>query len=229
MSNGRRKFERRCAGHPPPKQELLHVDAVIAKALVPRIGIGRIQGLGLGNDVRHVGVRHQGVVVDRIVARPDFHGLHLLGLGHARGDHKDLVLVLHVALMHERLGHAQHQVGLANLAVVGVRRQPGVVGGVALRHAVRHPSADEVLLGLGQKPLATQGTVVVVRRPRRHVARLGDVLDEVAVGRNLSIRGERHRPNLPHPVALGALVVNDGRDVRMERDALGTTGRRTKR
>ena len=229
MPDGRRKLERRRAWHPPPKQELLHVDAVIAKAFVPRIGVGRIQGLGLGDDVRDVGVRDQGVVVDRVVARPDFHRLHLLGLGHAGGDHKDLVLVQHVAFMNEGLGHAQHEVGLANLAVVGVRRQPGIVCGVALRHAVRHPGADDVLLGLGQKPLATQGTVVVVWRPRRHVARLGDVLDEVAVRRDFRVRGERHGADLPHPMALGALVVNDGRDVRMKRDRLGQTSRRGKR
>ena len=228
MPYGWWEFKRRRAWHPPAKQELLHVDAVIAKALVPRIGVGRIQGLGLRDDVRHVGVRHQSVVIDRVVARPDFHRFDLLRLGHTRGDHKDLVLVQHVAFMHERFGHAQHQVGLANLAVVRVRRQPRVVCGVTLRHAARHPSADEVLLGLGQKPLPTQRTVVVVRRPGRHVARLGDVLDEVSVGHNFCVCGERHGADFPHPMALGTLVINDGGDVRMKCDTLGQTSCRGK-
>ena len=229
MANGRGKFDRRRARHPTAKQVLLYIDTIIAKALVPRVGVSGVQGLGLSNDIRDVGVRDQSVVVDRVVARPDFHRLHLLGLSHPSGNHKHLVLVQHVAFMHKGLRHAQHQVWLANLAVVGVRRQPRVVCRIAFRHAVRHPSADEVLLGLGQKPLAPQRTVVVVRRPGRHVARLGDVLDEVAVGCDFGIRGERHGADFPHPMALGALVVNDGGDVRVERDRLSPRGCRENR
>ena len=218
MTNGRGEFQWRSPWNPPTKQELLDGHAVIPEAFVTGVGVGCVKGLRLRNDRRVVGVADERVVVDRVVAWSHFHRGDFRGLCESSGNDEDLVLILHVACMREGFRHAQHEVGLANLTALGEIREAGVVGRISFRHSVGNPRADECLLVVGQKPLSTQRAVVVVRGPRRHVVRLGDVLNEVAVSRHFRVGGKRHRTDFTRAVTFGALGVDDRRDVGVEGD-----------
>ena len=122
--------------------------------------------------------------------------------------------------MREWLWHAQHEVGLADLASFGKIGQPRVVGGVTLWHPLFDPGADQRLLVFAQKPLSSKGTVVVVRGPRRHVVGLRHVFNEGAKRRHLLVGRERHGPDFALTMTLRALGVNQWGDVFVKRDRL---------
>ena len=115
--------------------------------------------------------------------------------------------------MGERLGHAQHEVGLANLTAFGEIGQSRIVGGITFRHPLLDPSADQCLLVVRQKPLTAKRAVVVVRGPWGHVVGLGDVLDERTQRRHFLVRREGHGANFTLSMALSAMGVNEWRNV----------------
>ena len=216
VTKGWWEFKRWRSRNPASEQELLHVNAVVAKAFVAWIGVGGIESLSLGNDGRVVSVPDERVVIDRVVAWADFYCGDFRRLRESRRDDKNLVLVHHVAFVGEWLGHAQDEVGLSDLASLREIRKSRVVGRISFRHSIGNPRADEGLLLVRQKPLAAQRAVVVVRSPRRHVVGLRDVLDEVAVSCHFRVRCERHGTNFTCAMTLGAFGVNDGSDVRVK-------------
>ena len=156
VADGGREFQRRRAWHPTAKQKLIHVHTVIAKAFIAWIGVSRIHGLGLGDNIGVFGVSNQGVVIHRAVARSDFDSRNFSRLREARRNDKDLILVLHVAEVGEWLWHAQNEVGLADLAAFRKTGQSWIVGGITLGHSLLHPGADHSFLVIRQKPLSAK-------------------------------------------------------------------------
>ena len=166
-------------------------------------------------------------MVDGCVPRAHFDRRDFRGLRESCGNDEHLILICHVAFMQKRLRHAQHKIGLPDLAALWKVGQPRVVGRIPFRHALIHPVADQLLFFCRQKAFASQRPVLVIRCPRGHVIRLRHVLNESPVFRNLCVRGERHGANFPCSVAFGALGVHNGRDVRVKRDCgLGQCRRR---
>ena len=152
-------------------------------------------------------------MIYRIVARANFHCGDFRGFREPRRDNKNLVLVHHVALVNEGLRHAKHEVWLSDLATFWEVWQSRVVGGISFRHSLVHPRSNQGFLIVGQKPLAAQGAVIVVRRPRRHIICLGDVFNERSIRGNFRIRGQRHGADFTRTMTLAAFGINDGCNV----------------
>ena len=204
------------ARNPSTEEILVGVKAEVPKALVTKVGILCIQRGSRPGDVD----AQDGVVRDGVVARHDLQRTD----GHVRlktrRQDEDLVLVRHGAFVHIRRWHGHHEVRISDLAVFREVRQTGIVGRIPLGLSGIDPGAQGFNFLGAQDPFPHKVTVGRIRRPRRHVACGGHELDEFAVGRYLLKGGERHRSDFTHPVTLGAVFVDDGRYVRVVRDAL---------
>ena len=142
VANGWREFKGWCARHPTTKEELGHIHAIVPETLVPWVGVCRVQSLRLGDDRGVVGVANEGVMVDGGVPRAHFDRRNFRGLRESCGNDEHLILIRHVAFMQERLRHAQHKVGLPDLAALRKVGQTRVVGRIPFRHALIDPVAD---------------------------------------------------------------------------------------
>ena len=95
-----------------------------------------------------------------------------------------------------------------------------MVSRIAFGLAIRHPKAQHFELFGGEHTLTHEMRVLLIRGLRRHVACGGDVFDELSVRHDFLEGGQMHGTNFTHPMALRAVLVDDGGDVLMERHAL---------
>ena len=117
-------------------------------------------------------------------------------------------------------GHFQNQVGRAELPAIGVLRRERRFGRVAQRHAAVHPLLDERDLVGGEAALIAIRGPARLGLPGRHVARLRHGGDGARVGAHVVVGQQGERRHLAGTVALGAVAVDDGRDVFVEGDGL---------
>jgi len=189
------------------------VEAEAAELSVAFARVGRVEGLGLLGRIK----ADDGVVHDALVAGPKLNGGNVAVGRQVHGQHKHAVQVLAVALVGEGPPHGHHQIGGAQLRAAGEDGHRRRQGRVALGHAAVHPVLDALDFGGAERVFVEVVAVAGVGLPRRHVARAGHVLNGLAVARHLGVGGERKRAHLPHPVAAGAVLVHQRRNVLAER------------
>ena len=205
-----------------PLRQVLEIGA--ARALAPRatVGRGRVLLVRLQHrrprDVRLRPVIDEHVVHDLAVARANLDRLHPLRLGEIRRDVEVLVLDRAVGRQLVGVRHLEDDVGLAGAPALRERR--ALAAGPPDRPwgRRRSPSAISVCaVGVAQQPLVVEGPGRRVGVPRRHVPVADFVADGLRPGPGLLVREKRHRRDFAGPVAAGAVLENDGRDVLAER------------
>ena len=209
LAHARRVKSRLHARHPGRKIGFEGVEAKAPKLRVAVARVGRVEGLGLPGGVHP----DDDVVSNALVARPEFNGGNVAVGGQVHGQHENAVHVLAVALVRERVGHGNHQVGRAKLRAAGKRGHSRREGGVALGRAPFHPAPNFGYLRVGQRVFVQVMAVGGVGFPRRHVARASHVLNGLGVAYHFGVAGERKRGHFAGAVAAGAVLVHQRRNV----------------
>ncbi len=152
---------------------------------------------------------------------------HKSPLNDFRGQHEVVVNVGAVGLERERLGRLHDQVRRAELPAVCELGRGRDLGLGALGSALRDPIGNLADLLRGETVLIGEVAVAGLGQPGRHVMALGNGYNLAGVLLNVLKGEQRERAGLAGPVAGGAVLVNDRRDVVSEGERLsGSDGRR---
>ena len=95
--------------------------------------------------------------------------------------------------------------------------------GIKAPHFVRlvrrgNPVFQLLLLGFAQPSIIGEFDLVIDGFPRRHVATVDDRINRLGSLGNVLVGHQRKWSRLPRPMTASALVIDDGRDVFVERD-----------
>ena len=193
-------------------------------AAKPRPAIG---ALGLPGLVASRRVVADPQVVEHAArARTDLHRGEPALLLHRHVQREDAVEVRPVGRDLEAAGHLQHQVGRAELPVVGERRQLGELARIPLGRALLGPGPDGRDLAGLEVARPDEVAVALDGRPGRHQPCPGDQRQHARALARVGVGDQREGRRLPGTVALGAVLEEDRRDVAREGDlVLGPPGR----
>ena len=165
---------------------------------------------------------------DGASAGPHFNGLHPLVFRQVRRNLEELVVDGAARRDGIVLLHRENRVGLAHLPSLGERRQLRQIRGIPFRCARVGPLQQRVAIGGLQASVVQELTVRGVRVPGRHRA-VGDAgRDGLGPRARVLVSDERHRADFPGPMAIRAVLVQDGSDVLAERRSLRGSRRRRK-
>jgi hypothetical protein len=157
-----------------------------------------------------------GVVHDASVVRAQFDGANPASLLQSAGHDEVAEQIGAVGRHDERLGHFEHEIGLAHLPAIGKSRRGGRVRGVAFKSTGGKPRAQRVLRGFVETSLALEGQGLVRGDPRRHRSGV-DALDNLSrafLGVGEAQQGKRR--DFAGAVAGGAVLLEQRRDVAVE-------------
>ena len=121
----------------------------------------------------------------------------------------------------ERLGDLEHEVGRAELPAFGELRGRGQVLRVAFGGAGLGPVGDRLDLGVAQAAVIVERAEAGLGLPGGHPAALGDLREEARPLGGILVGQQRERPDLARPMAAGAVLPEDRRDVLVVGRALG--------
>jgi len=171
---------------------------------------------------------HVRVVHGADVAGADLDSLHPLGRAWRgptfQGQNEVPVLVRAAGGQMIRFGGLDHQIRLAKLPPGHELRKRWSVSRRTGGRALPHPLLDAPDLFVREPPLFLKISVACLGQPRRHVAPLDYRYDLLAALLHVRVSKQREGPRLARAMARRARVVNDGRDVFVERNGLGLCG-----
>jgi len=106
----------------------------------------------------------------------------------------------------------------SGVPIAGENGRLGCVGEIALRHSGVDPLLDEGYVLVGEAPVVGEVAVAGFGKPGRHVAGLGDGLNEFAAAKDVLIGEQAERARAAGMVAGRAILIEDRRDLMAESD-----------
>jgi len=138
------------------------------------------------------------------------------------------VLVFHGAVRgdRERFGHGEHGIRLPDRPAFGHLRHQRHVPVVALRRTAIGPAGDRLHLLIRQARVVLEVADRGIGIPGRHLACDHPLLHDLRVWPRVLVRNQRHRGKHRRPMALDAVLVENGRHILREgRHSVGRSGK----
>ncbi len=157
------------------------------------------------------------MVHDLAVARAEFDVREILLAREIRRQHEAAILI--VAITGDGVGAIERQnlVRRARLPSFRKLRRDRLVARIAFRRAGAYPVADAIDLGIGEPALVRKRSVSLLRLPRRHHVLRRHRRDLLRAARGILVGEQGERRNLAGAMAGGAVLVQNRRDVLVER------------
>ena len=204
-----------------PGQDLAIEAAPLGAVPLPRaLGHEDLAGNGVLEPGRFHGTHEGEHVVDHVPpVRPHLRPHDPLVLVEVRRNDQVLVVDRALRLDEERLGHLEHQVGLADVPSVDELQRLGSVLRIAARGSGLDPLGQRALL-LGTEHVGVREVPVArIGEPRRHAVERDSLPDRPRPRPDLLVGQQRHRGRLARAMAVLTVLLQDGLDVRRGRSA----------
>src|SRR5215469_2551607 len=161
------------------------------------------------------------------VAGPHLHALDPFVFG--KMQREDYVLIFHLPASRDwaRPGHLEHCIGLADVPAIGpLPRRRRILRNAGWRACIR-PFRNRPDLSARKRRVVREVTVLRIGEPGRHLARHCSLANRLGPGPRLGVSAKRHGRDLARPVALLAMVLENGQNIPIERR--WSSGRRCER